>query len=735
MDQVVDLSAKLLANEDITVVRANRSTASFDIKTRVLTIPMWKEMTPEIEGMLVGHEVGHALYTTDEYGATIDENTKIKTYLNVIEDVRIERLIKRKYPGLRKTMSAGYKQLNERDFFGVENLDTSKLLLIDKINLYYKAGLNFNFNPAEKQFVVRAERTESIQDVIDLANEIFAYSLAEREAQKKEEQETAETYASIDAEPEYQEFDEDDMDSDDFEDWNDDFEESEESNVPAPADTFDDEDPEDEGEDSNTANPTPERSTDAADDIKSRTAEQFDKNLEDLADTETEYKYWNFVEYDRDPVINYKFILSDLSEKIVQYRDGYDNHNEKLRDEFAKFKTETMRNVNYLVKEFEMRKSAKEYKRSMTAKTGQLDMKKIFGYQINEDLFKRVTVVQKGKNHGMMILLDWSGSMDNVIQDTIKQVINLALFCQRVQIPYEVYAFTNGYYNRDDREAYELDRITRSQTYAAARDSEKDYIDVQEFNLLNFFSSKMTSSDFFKMAELLLDWRSRYVRAYALSSTPLNEALFWVYKNLGDYIAKNNIEKMSFITLTDGEGHALPAIKGGMRDKEIVSYGEWDEATETRTPDVWKKYKHFVRDDVTKKTYTISYDGNDQTRTLLKMIKDRHGVNSVGFYITRNNRRDLYWAIRSNTTLSGYEVDREINVMRQDFRSEGFYSVKGSGRDELFIISQNKMKINDGELDASGEMTPRKLASNFGKFLNQKQTSRVLLNRFIGWVA
>ena len=59
-----DLLARLLANENLNVIRANVSTASFDSMSRTLTLPQWKEMTPDVEEMLIGHEVGHALYTT-----------------------------------------------------------------------------------------------------------------------------------------------------------------------------------------------------------------------------------------------------------------------------------------------------------------------------------------------------------------------------------------------------------------------------------------------------------------------------------------------------------------------------------------------------------------------------------------------------------------------------------------------------------------------------------------------
>jgi hypothetical protein len=187
--QASDLSARLLATENLNVVRARARTASFDIKNRVLTIPVWKDMTPEIEDMLIGHEVGHALYTGEEYLKPIQENKSMMSYLNVLEDVRIEKMIKRKYPGLRKRMNEGYKQLNERDFFGVKQVqDFDQLLLIDKINLYFKAGFQcgVTFDPDEKPFVNRAEKTETIDELIELAKDIYAYSKAKAEEEAQQ---------------------------------------------------------------------------------------------------------------------------------------------------------------------------------------------------------------------------------------------------------------------------------------------------------------------------------------------------------------------------------------------------------------------------------------------------------------------------------------------------------------------------------------------------------------------
>ena len=91
--------AKLLATEDLVVEHKQVETACFNVQTRVLTLPLWEKASNTIYDLLVAHEVGHALFTPDE-----DWDLSIpKQFLNVTEDARIEKLMKRKYAGLNKT--------------------------------------------------------------------------------------------------------------------------------------------------------------------------------------------------------------------------------------------------------------------------------------------------------------------------------------------------------------------------------------------------------------------------------------------------------------------------------------------------------------------------------------------------------------------------------------------------------------------------------------------------------
>ena len=93
--------------------------------------------------------------------------------------------------------------------------------------------------------------------------------------------------------------------------------------------------------------------------------------------------------------------------------------------DYRKFKKDCSREVNYLSKEFEMKKAATAFSRESIAKTGVLDTGKLHTYKFNDDIFKKVTVRPDGKNHGMIFLLDWSGSMADIIHDTYKQLLSL----------------------------------------------------------------------------------------------------------------------------------------------------------------------------------------------------------------------------------------------------------------------------------------------------------------------
>ena len=156
--------ARLLATENLTVEHRQVSTASFDVNNRVLILPIWKTASSTVYDLLVGHEVGHALYTPN---LPIDAP---KAFVNVVEDARIERMMKQTYPGLKKSFFDGYRELWHKDFFGVADEDISQIAFIDRINLYFKGNSEIEFTEEKKVWVNRVATTKTFQDVLDLSN-------------------------------------------------------------------------------------------------------------------------------------------------------------------------------------------------------------------------------------------------------------------------------------------------------------------------------------------------------------------------------------------------------------------------------------------------------------------------------------------------------------------------------------------------------------------------------------
>ena len=179
--------AKLLATEDLVVEHKKVDTAQFNVQTRVLTLPMWEKASDNVLDSLVSHEVGHALYTPN-YDWSKDRKIGFD-FVNIVEDARIEKLMKRRYAGISKTFYNGYLELHDNDFFEVEGKDISEFNLADKINLYFKIGnyVDIDFTIEEKLFVERINRCETFEDVLNIAEDLYKYCKGEMEEDIKEQ--------------------------------------------------------------------------------------------------------------------------------------------------------------------------------------------------------------------------------------------------------------------------------------------------------------------------------------------------------------------------------------------------------------------------------------------------------------------------------------------------------------------------------------------------------------------
>ena len=171
------LLAKLLASENLTVEHGNFPTASMDVKNRVLRLPIWKEMSGSLYDLMVLHEVGHALYTPEDgwHASASNKGNGYKSFLNVVEDARIENKIKDKYPKVIKQIR-GKGLLIGKDFFGLRGVELEELNLIDRINLHYKHHTNQFFSDEENEFVEKVKNTVTWADVVRVTDELYEYA-------------------------------------------------------------------------------------------------------------------------------------------------------------------------------------------------------------------------------------------------------------------------------------------------------------------------------------------------------------------------------------------------------------------------------------------------------------------------------------------------------------------------------------------------------------------------------
>ena len=358
--------AKLLATENMVVENANVETAQFDVERRVLTLPMWKRASNTVYDMLVGHEVGHALFTPNDWSW---EDRIPKQFVNVTEDARIEKLMKRRYPGLSKSFYQGYKELAEDDFFGLEDEDLSTYNLADRANLHYKIGnfVDIPFTEEERKYVDMMGETETFADAVMVAEEIYKFCKTESE---KEESVDVPLSGNGSGQGMNQEQTEQQQSTDfDEGEGEEDFGELEDLS-------------EGRSKPQSTTTPEPEVKTD---DIFESGKEEFNGNVQQGSRT---FNYIEVPKVDVDKVVvSNKQIHQQLNDHWVdqltpkEYYCAYTETTKMTepRDfgpvdaEYDRYKKSSQKEVNYLVKEFECKKSADAYSRSFSSKTGTLD--------------------------------------------------------------------------------------------------------------------------------------------------------------------------------------------------------------------------------------------------------------------------------------------------------------------------------------------------------------------------
>ena len=700
--------AKLLAKENINIVHGNYRTAFFDVEKRTLGLPLWTNLE-DVYDLLVGHEVGHALETPPEgwHDAEVEIPGCPRSYLNVVEDVRIEKLIQRRYPGLVSCFKRGYQKLYDDDFFGVNEipeLTPDYVNLIDRINLKAKLRelITVEFSASERDLVNEVFAVETWEDVLEACKKLYAFALENTPAQspsisnQEEKAHNEEDMEQTSTKPETSNPESRSMD--DIEKGS--IENQESSD-------------EEEKENGSNEEELSEEGGNDYDQHESQTDKAFRENEHKLLDQDENGRMVDvcngFTKAQlEDMIIGYKQVEAsrDKLESEVCHTPRWNSKNPSIEDAFIDFMNENKKVVQIMSKEFEMRKAAWRSSRAQTARSGSLDVNKLYSYKYTDDIFKRMTNLPDAKNHGMFMLVDYSGSMNSTLSSVIKQIVVLSMFCRKVNIPYEVMGFTTRRGEASDPKTVPYGHV--------------DHTDVRLFTVA---SSSLNKADQDKCIRQMYNnayrlengcWPTQS-KAEELGGTPLDEALIAMPHLIEKFTKKYNIQKTNFVLLTDGAGSRL-YTKRHEKEMEIDSYN--------------------------RAGYAINIMGNlvktnrntKLTKALLNNLK-KHYCSSITGYFLANARHDFNYALTNANSKISWD---DTNLARRKFMKEKYFALDNVlGYDRYFILRNDRKSLDTTTEDFEVRDNAKKgeIARAFKKFAGSKKANRTLAVKFAETVA
>jgi len=574
--------ARLLASENLSVIHSpNAQTASFNLLTRVVELPMLKDMNSQAYTAFIAHEISHALWTPAQAYMDAGKNDVPPSYINITEDARIEKLLKRKFPGTKALMFHFYKDLADKDFFGLSaKPDLSVLPLIDKINLHFKIGhaIQIPFTSEEQLLVTMVDNEESFEDARKAAIAIYEH------------------------------------------------------------DKNNDNTPEDKE--------AGEGDSSGGGECGGFTQEAFDKAFSEKQVSETG-----------------EGEVVDLSEECEDYNESVDDIDDAIQKIYSinqrgarsthltNFLSELRPTIATMVNRFNMRKSASDYQKIKVSNSGQIDSKKLARYRTHDNIFLKNESVPEGKNHGLVIMVDWSSSMASQLDSTIKQAVALIEFCRKIQIPYVVYGFTS--------KAYNLHKVIPEKTPRIKN----------EGMIFEIFNSSMKNKDYTDYLHGFYMSMKAHKRVFSMGMTPTCHCSLLINKKIQSFKSAHQIEKLSMIVITDG----------GATDNINVGKGS------------------FLISKKRLMNYKLDTSNNNWTsHTIFKYIKDVNNLHSLtGIFVTegyyKSFERTLGWLGPDTTSEEHYTkyTDCELAFKKHNFTAyTDTYAF-----DKYFVVDVNSFKL------------------------------------------
>jgi hypothetical protein len=759
--------AQFVASQNICVrYDTSVSTGMFNTETGELIMPILDIGEDAHDGLLL-HEIAHALFTPN---GTAWKDAALRVvegdvqriregahFLNAIEDPRIERQLKRKFAGASAYLYHLYRWCADNDFFALtkffaEGKTLADLELIDRINLHFKCGafMQVPFAASEMPFVRRAAQIETWEEAVALAKELYDLRKRNRNTSDEPQDDGAEpqgagsqddgTQTPRPSKVEVEVTEDSTGGSDDASGEGDDA--SGEGDDASGEDNGDDASGEGDGSEAkatNSSKPIPSESD------SDGTVTSYIQSALEEAFAQVARKGGRNLHYCTIPDPTDKFVIP-MTTVIAQLRifgEAVVPQPSKTplvtvadiaRSTYAEWLDENRASVAMLGTEFDLRKAADDHRRTVVCDTGTLDMGRLHAFRTDDDIFLRNELVQSGQSHGMVMLLDMSGSMssDTLFYESMSQALMLAHFCRRTNLPFRIYGFTTRGGSEPSFACGDFGgEKLRNKVVTLVQDGMKanEFAEVCGLLLVGAYLAEAASRGNLT-PKPIVSAQSRHNGALVanagsakpawlnLADTPLNTALLGMLKVCEDFKRSRNLQIVNLVVITDGQPNDS-MVKQGNRSTEayinakhpfvdssygknrLVPYSVW------RDPRSGKEYlvPHHSRSD---NSIGEAAGGGDsyeptpciETKILLDILRDRIGGKAICLNLVGDYRVDetITHALNPMTDAKGQPICTETGkALRKDaverWKRNGWSSLKGGGGYDDYLLV--RLDLND----------------------------------------
>jgi hypothetical protein len=750
--------ARLLANENVQIHRSiDYKTAFFDLENRVLGLPVFKDMPTAVYDLFIGHETAHALFTKIEDTRSFIDKYGNHSLYNILEDIRIEKLAQKTYPGLVVPFTKGYTHLHSKDFFGDLN---DEMHFLDRLNVMAKVGkrlFNPEFTTEEQELVDAAMAINTHDELVAVAEKILKFMDDENDQDEEQPQPEQASDQGCPGEGE-----------------------GEEEEIEAPGEDDNGEGGGDEGDsipDDGTESHSRQEQIDQAledmlntleendllesgenpyneqnsageggnvSDFESQTQKAFDEKLEENRMDHTHDRGYaspgtpglddiQFIAPSWETVNSHIYSYQELFE-IRDNCEFYNNwHGDRTNERYIDFRKKHRKTVSLLRNEFDRKKSAYEYSRARVSKCGTIDVNRVHRYKYSEDIFASVTELAQAKSHGIVFLIDWSGSMGGLIAEVIEKTLILTEFCRLSKIPFEVYAFTDRWCETENAKARVKGKMIKAKC--------NHEIDLRGTVLFQMLSSKMNAKDYARGCQDLFYSTSNYglgrtyhgiSRFEGMGGTPLLSSLVMSNMIIERFKKENKLQCVNFVLLSDGEGSELSfkttdKLTGDPRSFQLnrgrSAYGKLNgKKLVLGSQEIVDSYQRWNGN------YDVMYT------QLVEHMKSSMNVTTTCFYIF--GRKPSQHCI--NRVAGGELPWNESGKIIKSVRKNRIYALTNTRGFEKFILMYDKEKYTPhhesfGDVDLSEDVlgSEAKIARAFMNYNSSSNTRKIFAREFI----